>query len=609
MNTRIFYVTIPNTTETYCSLCGKRVAYKDTYNFKQHVKLYHNYYDADDVHTTPVSEYSYAYAFEAKGTTLYLLICEVSLDVRPGMPDRYSGAHWRPVFRLALPMDKKECKVLENETLLDADGWIEKVKNRSIPRLTRETDLEIIHEAFPSVVDIYSLDMFFYIYLTRGYQSRQLLAPALARKLVTFDFQEMLSRLKELKQKKRMVPRLPAVCQLHREKAHGHLFLKLLVMDIDHDDQVIPFLFCGTDYIYTPEVGNFRLGYLLSSSLVLDKDSLRLARIFAKAYPETCLSGYLEHAESPWEHPCNPLAPLLGGTYHKLVELTAKAGLSKFAGYLDHPYFKKDPNSYKNLKEVFGGLPLRFLKTLGSSALTAPYLDAFADVKKRNPAFLIERLSPSGAHFLVEADIADYGRHAHLQYVGALPDKQVLRILRYVNALPLYMYYEYRDYINLCVMAGNEFRYGLIPADLGAAHDHMVLHGSRMHDARQYAKAFDEKVHADPYLRLTTSEEEEPEESPYRILAPEKIDDLYAESTQMHNCVRTYVPAVANGHTSIYFLRNKADPDQSFGTIEVRDQAICQAKGFANAKLPATARRHVRCWAKEKGLAIMTHDL
>ena len=93
-------------------------------------------------------------------------------------------------------------------------------------------------------------------------------------------------------------------------------------------------------------------------------------------------------------------------------------------------------------------------------------------------------------------------------------------------------------------------------------------------------------------------------------MIPEKPSDLTKESQDMRNCVRTYVSRVCDGRTCILFLRKKAMPDKSFGTIEVlTDGTLLQAKAFANAHLDRDAQRFIRKWAQIKNLKIRTLDL
>ena len=59
----------------------------------------------------------------------------------------------------------------------------------------------------------------------------------------------------------------------------------------------------------------------------------------------------------------------------------------------------------------------------------------------------------------------------------------------------------------------------------------------------------------------------------------------------------------------IFFLREVQNPKESFGTVEVKENRICQAKGKCNTKLPKEAQEFIHKWAEEKGLIISTGDI
>ena len=197
--------------------------------------------------------------------------------------------------------------------------------------------------------------------------------------------------------------------------------------------------------------------------------------------------------------------------------------------------------------------------------------------------------------------------------IGALNDRQILQILRYLQKHPDDGQY-YLDYMNACAQLG-EYEYGITPnIPIREAHDRVVARIKNKHDMATQ-RSFELVVKSADYLALTTWLTEEDEEffdkDPYVVIAPETSDDLFKESESMHNCVRIYVPIVTQKMTRIYFLREKEELDKSYGTIEVSGdgQRLVQAKAFGNKKLPVRAQRFVTKWCKHKRITIDTWDI
>ena len=168
--------------------------------------------------------------------------------------------------------------------------------------------------------------------------------------------------------------------------------------------------------------------------------------------------------------------------------------------------------------------------------------------------------------------------------------------------------------MNACAQLG-EYVYGITPdIPIREAHDRVV---SRIRNDQDWnaKRRFEFAVKSEEYLKLTTCCSEEDEEifdkDPYMVTAPETSDDLFRESENMHNCVRIYVPRVAQRSSRIYFLREKEKPDKSYGTIEVSGDGIrlVQAKAFGNRKLPSIAQKFMTKWCRHKMIRIDTLDI
>lgn len=88
------------------------------------------------------------------------------------------------------------------------------------------------------------------------------------------------------------------------------------------------------------------------------------------------------------------------------------------------------------------------------------------------------------------------------------------------------------------------------------------------------------------------------EDDTYKIFPASCVDDLIDESSQMNNCVRTYVGRIVSGESQIYFLREKKNLKKSLVTIEVMDGEVVQARAKNNSDPSAKLTQIINKWAK-----------
>lgn len=91
----------------------------------------------------------------------------------------------------------------------------------------------------------------------------------------------------------------------------------------------------------------------------------------------------------------------------------------------------------------------------------------------------------------------------------------------------------------------------------------------------------------------------------YLIKVPSSAEELVEEAIQQNNCLRSYIPRVADGETKIFFLRKKDNPDISHVTVQVtNDGRIVQARRYANRSI-SESERHCLCkWANARNLTM-----
>lgn len=90
----------------------------------------------------------------------------------------------------------------------------------------------------------------------------------------------------------------------------------------------------------------------------------------------------------------------------------------------------------------------------------------------------------------------------------------------------------------------------------------------------------------------------------YSIILPETSSDIVDEGINQSHCVASYVERVANGDTLILFMRYTDIIDESLVTIEVKNNTVCQAKGYANRQLSKEELDFIKKWAKINELKV-----
>ena len=97
------------------------------------------------------------------------------------------------------------------------------------------------------------------------------------------------------------------------------------------------------------------------------------------------------------------------------------------------------------------------------------------------------------------------------------------------------------------------------------------------------------------------------EKLPFVVVAPKEADDVAKEGIDLHHCVKSYIPRIANGSTNIIFIRKKEEVDKPFFTVEISNEgAIEQVHGFGNrnANTEEGLTDFVKKWAKTKKLKL-----
>ena len=71
----------------------------------------------------------------------------------------------------------------------------------------------------------------------------------------------------------------------------------------------------------------------------------------------------------------------------------------------------------------------------------------------------------------------------------------------------------------------------------------------------------------------------------YLVFVPESPEELVLESKRLNNCLATYIDKVAQGNTSVFFIRDADNPNAALYAMEVRDGKMIQLHGINNCCL------------------------
>lgn len=150
---------------------------------------------------------------------------------------------------------------------------------------------------------------------------------------------------------------------------------------------------------------------------------------------------------------------------------------------------------------------------------------------------------------------------------------------------------DYNDYLNWTEKLGWRMdKKTLYPENFKEAHDRaMILYGK--HTDRIIAEGF-----ADAQRKITTMTK--PWTDGRLLIRPAASPmELNMESKVLCHCVRIYADRVADGRTSILFIRKAEDPDMPYFTLELNaDHKIVQCRGNHNCDYPEDVEDFIKKW-------------
>lgn len=95
----------------------------------------------------------------------------------------------------------------------------------------------------------------------------------------------------------------------------------------------------------------------------------------------------------------------------------------------------------------------------------------------------------------------------------------------------------------------------------------------------------------------------------FKVVVPVTNTDILDEADQQKHCVASYIDKIVKGETNIVFIREKNDLETSLLTVEIRNDKICQVRGFQNRPYNKIEYDFMKEWAEKKGLELVVPDV
>ena len=158
----------------------------------------------------------------------------------------------------------------------------------------------------------------------------------------------------------------------------------------------------------------------------------------------------------------------------------------------------------------------------------------------------------------------------------------------------------YMDYIRWIKEMGADLRneFNLFPKDFWEAHDRKSNEYVAFKDARlrELMKEFNKQLE-----KQKATKAESMAVAGLLIRLPRKIEELDREGEVLHHCVGTYKQRVINGETRIFFIRQEADPEKPYYTLEWKDDHVVQCRGRNNCNMTPEVKAFVKIFEEKMG--------
>jgi hypothetical protein len=95
----------------------------------------------------------------------------------------------------------------------------------------------------------------------------------------------------------------------------------------------------------------------------------------------------------------------------------------------------------------------------------------------------------------------------------------------------------------------------------------------------------------------------------FKVVVPLTNTDILDEAEQQRHCVASYVDKIVKGETNIVFIRDVNELETSLLTVEIRNNQICQVRGYQNRDYNKVEYEFMKEWAEKTGLELVVPDV
>lgn len=266
-----------------------------------------------------------------------------------------------------------------------------------------------------------------------------------------------------------------------------------------------------------------------------------------------------------------------------------------------HHIFTKYPSEIE--KEMISNNPKLFQyckeKNINTHAMNAAnYINK--NINYNNAISFIDAVAKSNVKF----GLYDTSYDKNLQILFDIVKTYNLNLNRLIDYLMVDLYSQgihtidkniisdYRDYLSMQIKL-----YGKVkekyPKYLKTEHDIVALKLTIYEKYNEDLIIFNTATHHSN-LEYKTKE--------YSIVLPQSSMDIVDEGINLSHCVAEYVDRIVNGETYICFLRETEDSEKSLVTLEIKNNALKQARGFGNRKITEDEETFLKKWCSTKQL-------
>ena len=200
----------------------------------------------------------------------------------------------------------------------------------------------------------------------------------------------------------------------------------------------------------------------------------------------------------------------------------------------------------------------------------------------------------------------------NMQYLYRIHVEDVLELRQYTTIHKLWKYIgtqhsrvsvdmkDYVEYIRWIREMGADLKneFNLFPKDFWEAHDRKSNEYVAFKDARfrELMKEFNKQLE-----KQKATKAESMAVAGLLIRLPRKIEELDREGEALHHCVGTYKQRVIAGETRIFFIRQEADPEKPYYTLEWKDDHVVQCRGRNNCNMTPEVKAFVKIFEEKMG--------